>query len=56
MHDIEKSEALDKAEFEIRRLSHEAHDKEMLIDELQRRIQRLEERVDMIEFYRRREH
>ena len=33
----------------------EAHDKDMLIDELERRVQRLEERVNMIEFYRRRE-
>jgi len=33
----------------------EEHDQEMLIDELEHRIQRLEERVNMIEFYRRQE-
>ena len=44
-HDVRKSMELDKQE----------HDREMLIDELERRVQRLEERVNMIEFYRRRE-
>jgi len=51
MHDMEKSEDLDRQEYEIRR----KHDQEMLIDELEHRIQRLEERVNMIEFYRRQE-
>jgi len=44
-HDIEKSEDLDRQEYEIRR----KHDKEMLIDELERRVIRLEERLNSLE-------
>jgi len=44
MHDMEKSEDLDRQEYEIRR----KHDQEMLIDELEHRIQRLEERLNKI--------
>jgi len=49
-HDVRKSAELEKA-CEDKRL----HDLEMLIDELECRVQRLEERMNMIEFYRRRE-
>jgi len=44
MHDMKKSEDLDRQEYEIRR----KHDQEMLIDELEHRIQRLEERLNKI--------
>jgi len=46
MHDMEKSEDLDRQEYEIRR----KHDQEMLIDELERRLQRLEERLNSLAY------
>lgn len=48
-------ETLQDHQEKIGALTHELHDKEMLIDELAHRLQRLEERVNMIEFYRRQE-
>ena len=49
-HDVRKSKALETLTKDKR-----LHDLEMLIDELECRVQRLEERMNMIEFYRRRE-
>lgn len=49
------SETLQDHEERINRLKHELHDKEMLIDDMEHRLRNLQERVTMIEFYRRQE-